>query len=280
MGVWDSREDLFDDDGLERIDFDGDGPAHDDPLTNRYGGPHVGDPTTEIDDHSQGLEAVNSSASAQDDLDHDDLDLDDENAQFWQKEMGFPDQLGVLRVWVNDDVLIERVRLSIHWRNRLGDQTLQQSFGVVFMLINNYHRLQRRRTLNYYDPDREASEPLSFAALDRLREREDDIRRRLDALGDEGHPTFTGTETIGAGLHGRVRLKLNLLGQLDGVQFDPAWLPGARIKEISDGVVEAHADARRHFVPAEVLVGEREKLVNELTELRNETLAMMRRGFY
>lgn len=257
MGAWGADEIPDEDEGLERISDYRDRPDESwDPLANDY-------------ESDEGLSS--------DELD--DLDPADEEAQVWAKEMGFPDQLGVLRVWVNDDVLIDRVRLSLHWRNRLGEQTLQQSFGVVFMLINNYHRLQQR-PINYYDPDREAAEPLSFEALNRIRERGDEVRRRLEALGDGGYSSLQGEETIGSGLNGRVQLKLNLLGQLDGVQFDPKWLPSARIKEISDGVVEAHADARRRFVPAEVIVGEREKLVDELTDLRNETLAMMRRGFY
>lgn len=256
MGAWNSpAEDALDDDGLERFDYDRREPDEDTPSVDLDEDRAAGDQDASVWHNSVWHNSV------------------------WHKEMGFPDQLGVVRVWVDDDVAIERVRLSLQWRHRLGEQTLQQSFGVVFMLINNYHRLHRRRTLNYVDPDREASEPLSFAALDRLRVREDEIRGRLEALGDGGHPTLHGAETIGRSLSGRVQIKLNLVGQLAGVQFDPAWLPTARVKEISDGVVEAHAHARASFVPAEVVVGERERLVDELTEVRNETLAMMRRGF-
>ncbi|MGA4668646.1 hypothetical protein ACPCG0_02405 [Propionibacteriaceae bacterium Y1923] len=276
-GAWDADDVGEEDDGLERVGHYPDAAEEPDPGVDRYGSPGS----------DEGVDSLRDGDDPADDYLADDdpglsSDEDDEvdESQAWVKEMGFPDQLGVVRVWVDDDALIERVRLSIHWRTRLGEQTLQQSFGVVFMLINNYHRLQQRRTLNYYEPEREAAEPLSFEALDRIRERSDEVRRQLEALGDGGHPQLQGEETIGVALHGRVQLKLNLVGQLDGVQFDPTWLRTARIKEISDAVVEAHADARRRFVPAEVIVGEREKLVNELAGLRNETLAMMRRGFY
>ncbi|MGA4507204.1 hypothetical protein ACQB6R_05765 [Propionibacteriaceae bacterium G1746] len=207
-------------------------------------------------------------------------DLDVPEGEQWSKEMGFPDQDGVVRIWVDDSALIERVRLSLHWRNHLGDQPLEQSFAVCFMLINNYHRVAQRRTLDFFADGPEADQPLSWDALRGIRARQQEVQGQLDALGEGGQTELQGEPTLGSGAKGRVRLGLNLVGQLAGVHFDRQWLARARVKEIGDAVIEAHADARSRFVPAQVVVGERERLTNELSDLRDQTLALMRRGFF
>ena len=207
----------------------------------------------------------------------DEVDVDDDE---WVKEMGFPDPLGALRVWVDDDDIIERVRLSLHWRTRLADSSLSDAFDFAFLLINNYRRRQQERLYDFFEPERVASEPLSWSSLGKLRSRQREVMEQLDALGPRGATSIEGTETVGHGAKGKVELLLNLEGLLLGVAFDPVWLKTARIREISDGVVEAHRDARARFVPGEIHVGERERLVNEMSTLRNEVLAMMRRGFY
>lgn len=271
------------DDGLERIRIEDPDPALTTPRqrddqsradrTERAASPFAELSDDEDDDY--GLDTQHRRRAVAPGQDEDDLEQDDDE---WEPSMGFPDPQGVLRVWLDDEGVLERVRLSLHWRSRLGDHPLEDAFDFAFLLVNNFRRERDHRLL--HEPEEQpALEPLSWEAMSRIRGRRREIHQRLSELGEAGATAIEGHETVGTGARGKVRLGLDLDGLIQGVRFDQAWLEQARAREIGDAVVEAHRDAVARYEPPEVELGERERLVNELTGLRNELTAMMRRGF-
>ncbi|MGJ6979491.1 hypothetical protein ACSDQ9_03010 [Aestuariimicrobium soli] len=206
----------------------------------------------------------------------DDEDADDETP--WAPDQGFPDPWGIATVWLDEDDLIGRVRMSVHWRSRLGQGSLAQAFGQIFMLINNHREGEAFRSVAPAD-DRPAPRPMSWEALADLRERSAELNRRLLALPAEVRGRHENRWTDGFGAHGNIRITLNPTGALSAIAFNEGWLGRARIKELSDGIVEAHRAARAAWVPPAYERSERDDLIDQLTATRDELTAMLGRGF-
>ena len=59
----------------------------------------------------------------------------DEDAN-WRPELGFPDGTRAIRVWADDDGVLTRVRVSLNWREKLADSSLDAAFFTAFMAMN------------------------------------------------------------------------------------------------------------------------------------------------
>lgn len=196
----------------------------------------------------------------------------------WTAARGFSDPHGAVRVWVDDEVTINKVRMSPSWRERVGRGGLESAYGLVFLQINNYFRdLVPAQSLE--SDNRTARRPLHWDSMWELCQRNDRIRAQLEQLGPEGDGKWIGHPATGVAPDRTVAITLDLHGRLERIEFRKQWLEQARIRQISDAVVRAHQDAKARFVPPVYEEGERDRLQNEMSDNRNELLAMMRRGF-
>lgn len=197
----------------------------------------------------------------------------------WGPALGFPDGYGVCRVWTDETGLITKVRVSASWREKLGRKVhLSMPFAQAFALVNSYFPVEERSAL-VQDPDHVASHPLSWDRLDALTREIGKVSRQLQDLGTGGAGHWEGKLAIGQSPDKLAAIELTEQGQLGRIIFNTPKLEESRIRQITDAVVRAHADARANFVPSTYVEGERDRLQAELSNLRNETLAMMRRGF-
>lgn len=196
----------------------------------------------------------------------------------WTAARGFSDPQGAVRVWVDENVTMSKVRMSPSWRDRVGRNGLEAAFGVVFLQINNYFR-DLKPAESIESDNRTAKRPLHWDTMWELTQRNERIRTQLASLGPEAAGKWIGQAATGVAPDRSVAIVLNLHGQLDHVEFGKQWLEEARIRQISDAVVRAHVDAKSRFVPPVYEEGERDRLQNEMSDNRNELLAMMRRGF-
>ncbi|MGA4507200.1 hypothetical protein ACQB6R_05745 [Propionibacteriaceae bacterium G1746] len=218
-------------------------------------------------------------ADVADETGDDDLSLLVRPNEPWTPEAGFPDTFGVLRLWVDDTKLITKVRLSPSWREKLGKRPLTHAFAQAFSFINSYDPDTSDSGLLDTDKSREAKYPLSWDRLDHLTRESARVSDRIDTLGDGGRGHWEGKPAVGESPDRLAAIELTLEGDLASVVFHPQKLDEARIRQVTDAVVRAHANARANFVPGRYVPGERDELTAQLNDIRQEMLAMMRRGF-
>lgn len=205
----------------------------------------------------------------------------------WSPDKGFQDGAQVLRVFVDEDKHIVKVRMSPNWRERITKvnpkaseaEGLSKAFRTTFIQIAVLDAGSVDQSDEELDNDREAKEPLTWDAINKTIQASRSVAEQLDALGDGGFGQFQGQETVGTAEGNKVRLTLGVRGFAENVEFDPAWLDESRVKQVCDAVVAAYANARERFVPPTYVPGERDGLLEQQRDLRNEMLAMMRRGF-
>lgn len=218
-------------------------------------------------------------AAPLDSIGAEDQEIDDLEQQGpWTAASGFSDPHGAVRVWVDDDVIISKVRMAPSWRERVGSGGLEAAFGLAFLQINNYFRDDTPEESLSGD-DREARQPLGWHAMYELTLRNRRIREQIASLGPEASGRWVGESVTGVSHDKLVGITLDLHGKLERIEFSKSALDGARIKQISDAVVKAHREARARFVPPHYEEGLRDELLKEVADNRNELLAMMRRGF-
>lgn len=196
----------------------------------------------------------------------------------WGPDKGFPDGLGIARLWTDETGLIIKARLSPSWREKLGKGSLASHFAQSFSLINTYYAKSETESLDS-DKTREAKYPLSWERISHYSRRAADLRSQLADLGPRAHGTWQGKPAVGESPDRLVAIQLTIEGMLGEITFDKAKLEQSRVRQITDGIVRAHANARANFVPPTYVPGEGDQLREELRDIRNEMLAMMRRGF-
>ncbi|MGA4668650.1 hypothetical protein ACPCG0_02425 [Propionibacteriaceae bacterium Y1923] len=208
-----------------------------------------------------------------------DIDVLSRADETWHPGLGFPDGYGVCRVWTDETGLITKVRVSASWREKLGKKVhLSMPFAQAFALVNSYFPVEAKSALEQ-DNNHQAKYPLSWERLDTLTREMANLTQRLEAMGDGGAGHWKGKRALGESPDKLAAIELTEHGQLGRIIFNTPKLEESRIRQITDAVVRAHADARANFVPSTYVEGERDRVQAELRELRNETLAMMRRGF-
>ena len=85
-------------------------------------------------------------------------------------------------------------------------------------------------------------------------------------------------QTTATSSNGHVRVTLGLGGLTENVEFSAQWLERARMTEISEAVLSAHAAAYAKYVPPVFVPGEHEELAAELAQVHADMQAMMARG--
>lgn len=193
-------------------------------------------------------------------------------------ELGFTDGDGVVRVFIDDAGVINKVRMSASWRERLAGKPLEQAFISAFIWINNF----RNGPAEFVEPDAlpDSGQSYNGDATQQIGAQFLELLERKAALGpDEGFGQWSGTEVVGVSSDRSVSVRLDKLGRLAGIEFNQTWLREARIKQISDAVVRAAQDAQAQFVPPVYEPGERDEINRQIRQGRDELLAMMRRGF-
>lgn len=193
-------------------------------------------------------------------------------------EAGFTEPTSSVRIWTDEDGNLIKVRVSPSWRDRVGKPGLSGAFNLVFVQANNWYRTQSPAESMESD-GREARQPLSWDSIYEVKRRNERIREQLADLGPEANGQWVGAEAVGVTPDKEAAVRLNIHGKVHAVEFNDKWLENARVKQITDAVMRAHQSARESFVPPKYEPGERDQLMSEIADNRNELLAMMRRGF-
>lgn len=197
---------------------------------------------------------------------------------------------GTVRIWIDEDRAITKVRLSPSWRERLsvpaggGAETLSQAFAVAFVAINNIDRAtthtEGRVDLDGGDVE-PANRPIAWDDLARLQRRSDAVMARFDQLDDsEGHGVWHAEKAVGRAGGDKVIVTMDHTGRYEGITFDSAWLESARVREVTLAVTAAAADAKSRVRPGTYEPGERDQLFEELGSIRTEMKSLMKRGFH
>lgn len=203
-------------------------------------------------------------------------------------ERGISDNTGVLRLWSNPEGEVDRVRLSVHWRDRFGrglderalkrhlEGALMQVLGMVNILLGP-PELAPMPGEGIGERERPAR-PFSWAEFSRISDEVARLRARLDDL-DEDEDRPGGPRTRGRSSNGKVRIELDEYGRYAGVDIDEEWLEEARVAQLIDAVPEAARDARARYQPPEREPSARDRLLAQVRDLNDDLSAMMKRGF-
>ena len=215
------------------------------------------------------------------DLAPDDLLVPTGAGEEWTPEQGYPDSSLSVRIWVDDDKRLTKVRISNRWRDRARGTSLSSMFDEAFLLAN--------ASIGSPLPVMEdADEPvpsdyLSWESLDVLVAELDhvaDEEAALDAVpsADVVPSRWVGQVVEGHSANQMVAVRLSIQGKVEKVTFSDAWLRQARVSEVCEAVMEAYRDGYARFVPPVYEPGDRQRLADKYRRLQNMSMALMRRG--
>lgn len=166
-------------------------------------------------------------------------------------EGGFADPGNIVRVWFADGILT-RVRVSLAWRDKLGQRELDEVFGSAFALV----RL-RLPASEVEEPPVEDLSGVDFTGLARFsgdvftafrlafesfNKRWQDAVARMDA-----EPVAVFEPPVGE--FDGVTVTLDEHGRPVSAAFDEEWLADADNRDIADHVMEAAKLARAAYRP-------------------------------
>lgn len=172
-----------------------------------------------------------------------------EDDEQWTPLLGFPDEFNAVRVWADENGELERVRVSLNWREKLKDSSLERSFFICFLLMNTFHTDHSGPPELAPLPDPVVTEPLSWEYLGKVHREFEEISAKLEAL-PENPSRWVGTPVTGSDFEDGVIVQLDIHGLPVGVTFDPEWLDTpATSGEIARGVMAAYRRARKKHVP-------------------------------
>lgn len=199
----------------------------------------------------------------------------------WTPALGFYDPVGVLRVWIDADAAIERVRLLPTWRTKLKRMPLETAFALAFAWINNHVRSERALAELPLDevPTSGPGPRLSPEALAGIRARLAEIDAELATCGPADRGRWVGRGVRGPGAGGKVGVSIDEHRWLTGVDFDPGWLEAASPRDIAQSVVQGHRAALAAWRPPVHELGRSDELLAERTRVRSQIQAMIGRGF-
>lgn len=185
----------------------------------------------------------------------------------WEPRFGFPDQRGIVRVWANEDGTLDRVRVSLHWRDKLKDTPLDRCFVECFMLMNGFHQP------DILVPDPEPLPPetatglLTWDLIASIQRQQDALDAQIAAL-EPSQPRWVGKTAQGSDFEDGVIVELDLHGRPVVARFDQEWLDTpATSSEIARGVMGAYRRARKAYVPPTAEYDERTRLVQRKRQL-------------
>lgn len=163
---------------------------------------------------------------------------------------GFGD--GIVRIWVDDDGRLEKVRVSPHWFDKLqGSDTLAGSFHQAFHLAGL--RLSSPQDAGLPDLDDELGE-LPEPTLENLRTVRlmiEENSRLIAAAAEEAAQRPMPTQRRCTGRYQGVTMVLDADGRPDEIRFDEAWLDGVQVGPLANAVMHAANKAYAQCVPSE-----------------------------
>lgn len=182
---------------------------------------------------------------------------------------GFIDHTGTVRVWVDDDARLIRVRVTP--RSRL------HADGLAAATLEALSIAQARMVTQSWLPQvriepKPLTEPPSREALERRAARIFELAREMET---HRPPRFVGGGGEGSGGRGRVRVVLDQLGNTSSVSFDETWLSTATPAGIASALLEAHQQAYAHYTPAELDATDYIRAEAELQQITYELHSML-----
>jgi hypothetical protein len=197
----------------------------------------------------------------------------------WTPDQGYPDSSLSVRIWVDDDKRLTKVRISNRWRDRARGTSLSSMFDEAFLLAN--------ATLGSSTPpvgdvpdDGGPADALSWDSLDAILAETTRLTKEAAALDqlppDEVIPNrWVGSPVEGHSANQMVAVRLSIHGRTEKVAFSDQWLRQARVAEVCDAVLEAHRDAYAQFVPPVFEPGDRQRLADAYARLQNQSMALL-----
>lgn len=163
---------------------------------------------------------------------------------------GFGD--GVVRIWVDDDGRLEKVRVSPYWFKKLqGSDTLAGSFNQAFHVAGM--RLASPTEAELSDFDEELGE-LPEPTLENLRIVRlmiEENSRLITAAAEEAAQRPAVLQRRLTGRHEGVTVVLDADGRPSEVRFDEAWLDDVQVGPLASAVMHAANKAYAKRVPVE-----------------------------
>ena len=204
-----------------------------------------------------------------------------EDQDAWSPAQGFCPKDGLLRIWVDDQVHLTKMRLSPNWRERAKGATIETLLQRAFRLAEI--ALSRRPNPLQFPPSlpEAKARPLSGELLQEINNRQAEVLEQLAALDQRGGDQpgrWEGASVTGRALNHKCTVKVSCLGVTESVEFDDLWLKTASALQIADALVTAHKDAYAKLGEPTYVPGERERLAYHMLEIQEELEAAMRRG--
>jgi len=218
-------------------------------------------------------------AGGDDTLTADDLLAPSGAGEEWTPDQGYPDSSLSVRIWVDDDKRLTKVRISNRWRDRARGTSLSSMFDEAFLLAN--------ATLGSSIPpfasatdDGATSDPLSWGSLDAILAETNRLAKAAAALDELPPDQVTPNRWVGSPVEAysanqMVAVRLNLHGRTEKIAFSEQWLRQARVSEVCDAVLEAHRVAYAQFVPPVFEPGDRQRLADAYARLQRQSMALL-----
>jgi hypothetical protein len=197
----------------------------------------------------------------------------------WTPEQGYPDSSLSVRVWVDENLRLTKVRISNRWRDRAKGTSLSSMFDEAFLLANATIGSSTPPVTATSGPGQVAP-TLSWQSLDEILAetvRLNQEATRLDALpSDEVVPNrWIGNRVEGLSTNQMVAVLLSIHGRTERIAFSEQWLRQARVAEVCEAVMEAHRSAYAQFVPPVFQPGDRQRLADRFGRLQEQSMALM-----
>lgn len=192
----------------------------------------------------------------------------------WEPDKGFPDPTNSVRIWVDEQGLPDKVRVSLNWRERLANGALGEAVTQSFLLINHFHHVYRASdptSVQQMPP----AEPLSTAERAELLSQIDALAAQLATRTPGSYRTTVQTwqPAIGTDFEDGVLVALDATGRPAYAKFDPKWLESANSRELSVGILTAFKKARANYQPPQVELTTEGRLLRRMNELTQRLLS-------
>ncbi len=163
---------------------------------------------------------------------------------------GFGD--GIVRIWVDDDGRLEKVRVSPYWFKKLqGSDTLAGCFNQAFQVAGM--RLASPKEAKLPDLDEELGElpEPTFENLRIVRLMIEENSRLIAAAAEEAAQLPAAPQRRLTARHEGATVVLDADGRPDEVRFDEAWLDEVQVGPLANAVMRAANKAYAQRVPSE-----------------------------
>ncbi len=197
----------------------------------------------------------------------------------WTPDQGYPDSSRSLRIWVDDDKRLTKVRISNRWRDRARGTTLSSMFDEAFLLANATLGSSVLPVEDAPD-DGEPVGALSWDSLDAILAETTRLAKEAAEMDELPRGQVVPNRWIGSPVEAyssnqMVAVRLSLHGHTEKVTFSEQWLRQARVAEVCDAVIETHRAAYAELVPPVFEPGDRQRLADHYARLQQQSMALV-----